>query len=128
MPVKPLKLPAHDPKVKKIILEGVSILQSQSNPNVAKVAQELTATHGIVCPYTTLFRRFNGKTQAASDAHIHQQLLTPAAETVVADWLFLSETVGVLIAVVTGRDRNLATLVFRPRKSRTAFTRHFSQI
>jgi hypothetical protein len=79
MPVKPLKLPAHDPKVKKIILEGVSILQSQSNPNVAKVAQELTATHGIVCPYTTLFRRFNGKTLAASDAHIHQQLLTPAA-------------------------------------------------
>jgi len=33
MPFKPLKLPAHDPKVKKIILEGISILQSQSNPN-----------------------------------------------------------------------------------------------
>ena len=93
MPVKPLKLPAHDPKVKKIILEGVSILRSQSKPNVAKVAQELTAMHGIICPYTTLYRRFNGINQAASDSHTFQQLLTPAAETVIADWLiFLSET------------------------------------
>jgi hypothetical protein len=57
MSVKPLQLPAHDPKVKKIILEGISILQSQSNPNVAKVAQELTATHGAAwhrLPLTTL--------------------------------------------------------------------------
>jgi hypothetical protein len=73
MSIKPLQLPAHDPKVKKIILEGISILQSQSNPNVAKVAQELTATHGIVCPYHTFYRRFNGSALAASDAHIHQQ-------------------------------------------------------
>jgi ribosomal protein S14 len=93
MPAKPLQLSAHDPKVKEIILEGISILQSHSKPNVAKVAQELTATHGIVCPYSTLYRRFNGNTVAASDAHIHQQLLTPGAETVLVDWLiFLGET------------------------------------
>ena len=93
MPPRPLQLPAHDLKVKKIILEGISILQSQPTPNVTKVAQELTAKHGIICPYHTLYRRFNGKTQAASDAHSDQQLLTPAAETVVVDWLiFLSET------------------------------------
>lgn len=93
MPDKPLRLPAHDPKVKKIILEGISILQLQANPNVAKVAQELTATHGIICPYHTLYRRFTGSTQAASDAHTQQQLLSPAAETVLVDWLiFLGET------------------------------------
>jgi hypothetical protein len=93
MPAKPLQLSAHDPKVKEIILEGISILQSHSKPNVAKVAQELTATHGIVCPYSTLYRRFNGNTVAASDAHIHQQLLTPGAETVLVDSLiFLGET------------------------------------
>jgi hypothetical protein len=44
MPVSPLQLPAHDLKVNKIVVQGISILQSQSNPNVAKVAQELTAT------------------------------------------------------------------------------------
>jgi hypothetical protein len=44
MPVEP---PAHDPKVKKIVLEGVSILRSQPNLNVTKVVQELTALHGI---------------------------------------------------------------------------------
>jgi hypothetical protein len=60
MPVKPLQLPAHDPKVKKIILEGISTLQSQSNSNIAKVDQELTATHGIVCPYHTLHRQHSG--------------------------------------------------------------------
>ena len=93
MPDKPLRLPAHDPRVKKIILEGVLILRLQANPNVAKVAQELTATHGIVCPYHTLYRRFTGSTQAASDAHTQQQLLSPAAETVLVDWLiFLGET------------------------------------
>jgi hypothetical protein len=35
--------------------------------------------------------------------------------------------VGVRIAVVTGRDKILATLVFRPGKSRTATTGHISQ-
>ena len=93
MPAKPQQLPAHDPRIKKIILEGVSILQSQLEPNVANVAQELTAKHGIICPYHTLNRHFKGSTRAASDAYTHRQLLTPAAETVVADWLiFLSET------------------------------------
>ena len=47
MPVEPLQLPAHDPNVKKIVLEGVSILRSKPNPNVTKVVQELIALHGI---------------------------------------------------------------------------------
>ena len=93
MPAAPLKLPANDDRVKKIILEGVSILQSQKKPNVRKVAIELTAKHHIICPYDTLNRRFNGRTQAAADAHTHQQLLTPTAEKVLEDWLvFLGET------------------------------------
>jgi len=93
MPAVLLKLPANDDRVKKIILEGVSILQSQRKPNVRKVAMELTAKHRILCPYDTLNRRFKGRTQAAADAHTHQQLLTPAAENVLEDWLvFLGET------------------------------------
>ena len=48
MPVEPLQLPAHDPKVKKFVLEGVSILRSQANLNVTKVVQELTALHAIL--------------------------------------------------------------------------------
>jgi hypothetical protein len=42
----------------------------------------------------------NGSTRAASDAHTHQQLLTPAAETVLADWLiFLVKRVMVSISL-----------------------------
>ena len=54
MPAAPLKLPANDDRVKKVILEGVSILQSQKKPNVHKVAIELTVKHHIICPYDTL--------------------------------------------------------------------------
>jgi hypothetical protein len=93
MPAQPIKLPANDDRVKEIILEGVSILNSQNKPNVRRVAIELSEKHGIVCPYDTLNRRFNDRTQAASNAHTHQQLLTPAAEKVLEDWLvFLGET------------------------------------
>ncbi|KAJ7575292.1 hypothetical protein C8J56DRAFT_1119639, partial [Mycena floridula] len=91
MPIK--VLPTNDPKVEAIIQEGVKILLGQPEPNLTKVARELSERHGIRCPYGTLCRRFLNISKAPSAAHADQQLLSPIAEQVLVDWItFLSDT------------------------------------
>ena len=75
------------------IREACNTLRTQAKPKITQVLQEIKDRTGHVLPYDTVRRRFLGISLSPSEAHAHQQLLSPAVEKVLVDWIvFLSDT------------------------------------
>jgi hypothetical protein len=89
----PKVITVRDPLVRSLLEEGCQILAGQEKPNIAQVAKQLSEKAGILVPYHTLRSRFQGRHHPYRDAHTSQQLLTPAQEEVLVEWItFLGST------------------------------------
>jgi Tc5 transposase DNA-binding domain len=85
--------PPHSPEVCRLIQEACNTLKAQEKPNITQVLREIKNRTGHVLPYDTVRRRFLQTSLPPSEAHAHQQLLSPAVEKVLVDWIiFLSDT------------------------------------
>ena len=77
---------ADDREVNKLIEEGCRRLRVMEKPSYTTVIKAIHEETGKRLPYATLRRRFLGLTKPRSQAHVEQQLLSPAAEKVLVDW------------------------------------------
>ncbi|PPR03296.1 hypothetical protein CVT26_008128 [Gymnopilus dilepis] len=78
---------ANDPEVEKLIDEACRRLHDMEKPAYRAVIRDILEETGKSIPYGTTRRRFLGQSKTYKQAHILQQLLTPAAERVLSQWI-----------------------------------------
>ncbi|PPQ98258.1 hypothetical protein CVT26_003449, partial [Gymnopilus dilepis] len=78
---------ANDPEVEKLIDEACRRLHDMEKPAYRAVIRDILEETGKPIPYGTTRRRFLGQSKTYKQAHILQQLLTPAAERVLSQWI-----------------------------------------
>src|SRR5258706_8521757 len=107
----------YDAKLEGILQEGCNILAGQEKPNITAVTKQLSAAHGLHIPYDTLRRRFLKLCQSRRHAHGKQQLMSPAQETVLVDWIKHLSSLGHPISKRTIRKKACDLCGCKPSKN-----------